>query len=189
MKIEDFKIIEDNYEIIKSEYLKVEKELVEWPQTDLHGGGWKVFPIFSLGGVLRWETNRSPICRDSNIAKRVEGFSEKTPKTADLIEKNVRNLGSVGFSRLPAGEKIKPHLGYQGDFLRYHMGIDVPDGDCGLECNGKTYRWENGKSFIFDDRLEHRAWNNTEKDRIILIIDFIPETQLMMKGLRKKLKS
>jgi aspartyl/asparaginyl beta-hydroxylase (cupin superfamily) len=80
----------------------------------------------------------------------------------------------VGFSRLRAGHVIPPHEGLQLNFLRCHLGLDVPQGDIGMDVAGETFRWQEGKAFVFDDRKLHHVWNRTSQDRIILIIDFIP---------------
>lgn len=37
---------------------------------------------------------------------------------------------------------------------------------------GETQRWLEGKCLVFDDSLEHEAWNRTAKPRIVLIVDF-----------------
>ena len=31
--------------------------------------------------------------------------------------------------------------------------------------------WQEGKALVFDDAYEHEAWNHTESDRIVLIVD------------------
>jgi aspartyl/asparaginyl beta-hydroxylase (cupin superfamily) len=31
--------------------------------------------------------------------------------------------------------------------------------------------WEVGRAFAFDDTIEHEAWNRSDRDRAILIID------------------
>jgi len=171
-----FKVLEDNYEIIKSEYEQIKDDLIDWHQNHLYSekDGWKVYPIFSYP--------KGEDCK---------GFTEKVPQTANLIRNNIKHYSTAGFSRLKAGEVIQPHVGRQGIFLRYHLGIDVPNGDCGLKCDNKIHRWENGKSFVFDDRLEHSAWNKTNQDRIILLIDYVPnsisESERVM-YMRKKLK-
>ncbi|NIP76307.1 MAG: hypothetical protein GTN90_10120, partial [Xanthomonadales bacterium] len=33
------------------------------------------------------------------------------------------------------------------------------------------YHWETGKCLIFDDGYEHEVWNDSESERIVLIID------------------
>ena len=32
--------------------------------------------------------------------------------------------------------------------------------------------WEEGKSFVFDDTYHHEVWNDTEDDRVILLVQF-----------------
>lgn len=60
---------------------------------------------------------------------------------------------------------------------RFHYGLQVPDAPLllGLECEGKTHHWENGKTFMFKDFERHRAWNDTEEYRYSLIFDVLKE--------------
>lgn len=44
-----------------------------------------------------------------------------------------------------------------------------------LTVNGVTRKWEDGKVLIFDDRVWHEAWNLTAEERVIFLVDFIPE--------------
>ena len=53
------------------------------------------------------------------------------------------------------------------------MGMIVPEGDIGIRVEKDIRGWQNGKSFIFDDILIHEAWNFSDKERIVLIIDFL----------------
>lgn len=155
--MQDFEGLESHFSVIKEEYESIKDKMGNYPETFLYNnGGWKVFPIFD------WPSG-----------ELIKDTSKLIPKTTELIKKYVPNHGTASFSNLKPNTKIKPHKGYQGNFLRYHLGIDVPEGNCGLVCERKIYRWENGKSFIFDDRKLHHAWNNTKQDRVILIIDFI----------------
>ena len=36
---------------------------------------------------------------------------------------------------------------------------------------GETREWEEGKLLIFDDAIEHEAWNHGSSERVILIFD------------------
>jgi beta-hydroxylase len=101
------------------------------------------------------------------------------PKTTELIKKHIPAHGTAGFSRLAADTIITPHTGYQGNCLRMHLGLEIPIGDCGLRVNDDIYHWYPGRAFIFDDHQQHDAWNSTESDRVILIVDFIPEPRLI----------
>jgi beta-hydroxylase len=154
--MQDFKSLEANFSTIKKEYEQIKDKMLNYPETDLYNNaGWEVFPIFDWpSGDLVVET------------------AKFMPETTELIKKYVPNHKSASFSRLLPGTTIKAHKGDQGNCLRYHLGVDVHKGNCGLRSEGKVYRWENGKSFVFDDRKTHSAWNKSKKDRVILIIDF-----------------
>ena len=82
--------------------------------------------------------------------------------------------GAVGFSVLRADTRIASHQGYPGLFLRCHLGLEVPDGDCALKVGDEVRHWQTGKVLIFDDRLQHEAWNMTAQERVILLLDFVP---------------
>ena len=71
--------------------------------------------------------------------------------------------------------RILPHQGYRGEFLRCHLGLEVPPGDCALKVEEETRRWEVGKVLVFDDRVTHEAWNLTDGERVVLLFDFVPE--------------
>jgi aspartyl/asparaginyl beta-hydroxylase (cupin superfamily) len=73
---------------------------------------------------------------------------------------------------LRPGTRIQPHSGYQGPFLRCHLGLSVPAGDCGLRVGGETRAWREGETLVLDDRLEHEAWNLTSSERVVFLLDF-----------------
>ncbi|MCL1126597.1 aspartyl/asparaginyl beta-hydroxylase domain-containing protein [Shewanella surugensis] len=150
-------LFEKNWHLIYSEYLLIKDQTVPWPEFDIYEGNWRTFGLFDF--PLGNKTS------NTNLA----------PFTSHLIENYIPSHGAAGYSILKANTVIEPHMGYQGDYLRIHLGLEIPDGDCGLRSQGGIKRWTEGKIFIFDDRLIHEAWNKTENDRVALIIDFIPE--------------
>lgn len=77
---------------------------------------------------------------------------------------------SILFSRLRAGACIPPHTGMLNARLICHLPLIVPAG-CGFRVGGETRAWREGELIIFDDTVEHEAWNEGESDRIILIFD------------------
>jgi aspartate beta-hydroxylase len=46
----------------------------------------------------------------------------------------------------------------------------VPDG-CGFRVGGETREWRVGEAFVFDDTIEHEAWNDGDTIRAVLIVD------------------
>ena len=51
-----------------------------------------------------------------------------------------------------------------------HLPLVVPPG-CGFRVGGETREWREGELLIFDDTVEHEAWNEGSSERIILIFD------------------
>jgi aspartate beta-hydroxylase len=66
---------------------------------------------------------------------------------------------------------IAAHRGPTNLRLRCHLGIVVPEGDCGIRVGDELGRWEQGRCIVFDDRYDHEAWNHTAAERIVLIVD------------------
>jgi tetratricopeptide (TPR) repeat protein len=96
------------------------------------------------------------------------------PVITNIIESHatVRTLAGLMYvSKTNPGTHIKPHLGPTNVRLRCHLGIKVPEGDCGLRVDGQPVRWTEGSCIVFDDHLEHESWNFTAEPRIVLIID------------------
>ena len=51
-----------------------------------------------------------------------------------------------------------------------HLPLIVPPG-CRFRVGDEVRAWEVGKLLIFDDTIEHEAWNDGVEDRIVLIFD------------------
>lgn len=124
--------------------------------------GWDVAPLM-IGGV--------------KIPERCKKF----PFLFELVGK-ISGVISVSYSLLKPGTHIVPHKGYDDyseKMYRFHMGMIIPEGDIGIRVEKDIRKWENGKSFVFDDFMIHEAWNFTFKNRLVLIIDFLKdETKL-----------
>jgi aspartate beta-hydroxylase len=77
---------------------------------------------------------------------------------------------SVLFSLLRPGTRIRPHNGYTNARLICHLPLIVP-GDCGLRVGSRTHSWREGELVIFDDTMEHEAWNLSKELRVVLLFD------------------
>ncbi|MES2098010.1 MAG: aspartyl/asparaginyl beta-hydroxylase domain-containing protein [Pseudomonadota bacterium] len=77
---------------------------------------------------------------------------------------------SILYSLLKGGARIAPHHGMINTRLICHLPLIVPPG-CGFRVGNEVREWEVGKLMIFDDTIEHEAWNDSDRDRIILIFD------------------
>ncbi len=82
----------------------------------------------------------------------------------------IRNSPTVMFSLLRAGARIAPHTGTHNARLICHLPLIVPP-NCGIRVGNQVRQWEEGKLLIFDDTIEHEAWNDSNQDRVVLIFD------------------
>jgi hypothetical protein len=105
----------------------------------------------------------------------VEANVRRCPRTYDTIRQLplpyvTRRAPVVMFSRLKAGARIPPHNGSINTRLIGHLPLIVPEG-CGFRVGNEIRQWEVGKVLIFDDTIEHEAWNDSGEDRVVLIFD------------------
>jgi aspartyl/asparaginyl beta-hydroxylase (cupin superfamily) len=130
------------------------------PRTEYHGlidnPDWSTLYIFSNG-------------------HRVPEMEERFPKTRAAVERlDLPRIGvrapSILFSRLAPGARIPPHHGVMNARLICHLPLIVPPG-CGFRVGGEAREWREGELLVFDDTVEHEAWNDGSSDRIILIFD------------------
>ncbi|MBN3821833.1 aspartyl/asparaginyl beta-hydroxylase domain-containing protein [Paraburkholderia sp. Se-20369] len=127
------------------------REFVAWPETGLYNQGWDVYGLVLQGRPL---IENCIFC----------------PDTAALLER-VPGVRTAGFSRLASGTVIAPHVGYSGAVLRLHLTLRAA-GDCGLRVGAEVRRWAPGQCLVFDDTVEHEAWNRSDAERIVLLVDF-----------------
>ncbi|MES2762992.1 MAG: aspartyl/asparaginyl beta-hydroxylase domain-containing protein [Bacteroidota bacterium] len=157
-EVPELKILEDNFQIILNELqnLRQSSENGFWLDTFpeyLHPNSkniWKVFTFKFFG--IKHPLNCS-LC----------------PKTFEILNQ-IPELISADFSYLPAKTKIKPHKGFTKMVLRAHLGLIIPS-DCALRVGEEIKTWQPGKMLIFDDSFEHEAWNDSNEDRFILMLD------------------
>jgi beta-hydroxylase len=157
-EFKELSVLEDNYPVILEELISLRKnsENGYWVNSFPHyveskaKKQWQVFS-FRLFGI------KHPInCVTAN-------------RTAEILNK-IPNLISADFSYLPAHTHIKPHKGFTRMVIRVHLGLIIPN-DCGIRVGNETKKWEEGKLLIFDDSFDHEAWNNSDKDRFVLMLD------------------
>lgn len=77
---------------------------------------------------------------------------------------------SVIFSILRAKTHIPPHWGMLNTRLICHLPLIVPS-DCRLRVGNEVRTVEAGKMMIFDDSVEHEAWNDSKETRMILLFE------------------
>jgi len=74
------------------------------------------------------------------------------------------------FSVLQPGTHIPPHFGLANYKVVAHLPLVVPP-DCAIRVGDETRGWTEGECLVFDDSFEHEAWNRSDRERTVLILD------------------
>lgn len=113
---------------------------------------WKVFYLYAMGEK---PAENAALC----------------PKTCELLD-GIPGLFQAFFSILDAGKSIPAHEGPYRGYLRYHLGLVVPDeAPPSIRIKDQNYTWREGESILFDDSWNHEVTNVCPRDRVIMIVD------------------
>lgn len=115
---------------------------------------WKAFVLWGFG-------------------ERSERNCRQCPKTAALLETFPR-LQSAWFSIIAPGYRIPRHRGVTKGIVRAHLALKVPRERqrCYMIVDTETISWEEGRCIVFDDTRHHEVANDTNEERIVLLVDF-----------------
>jgi aspartate beta-hydroxylase len=99
----------------------------------------------------------------------------RCPRTAAALTRtpqvDIPNRGPTAFiSVLDAHTHIPPHTGSSNARLTVHLPLVIP-GSCRFRVGAETKEWRFGEAWVFDDTIEHEAWNDSGVPRAILIFD------------------
>jgi len=104
---------------------------------------------------------------------RSEWGCARCPETAALLAR-IPDLESAWFSILAPGKHIPRHAGVTYGVVRCHLGLQVPApeaGRCEMQVAGEPLHWQEGRCVLFDDSRKHEVWNDTQEERVVLILD------------------
>lgn len=123
------------------------------------GQSWKEYVLFGSGA--RGNDNDAPITKQL--------LREYVPDAVLLAEKGG---GEVIFSRLAAGTRIESHCGPTNLRLTAHLGLVIPKNrtDCRIRVGDTWHTWSGGEVLLFDDSFEHEVRNDTEEERVVLLM-------------------
>jgi len=108
--------------------------------------------------------------------KAFEVYFEKPLSKCPVLYRVLREIKTIKvitISKLAPHSAIKPHFGSFGGYIRTHLGIKIPEGDTALIVGGEKRKGSEGEFLFFNDRQYHTAYNNTDEERIIFLIDMV----------------
>ena len=127
----------------------------EWTALN-HSSKWSVYPLWHEG-------------------RQVDAHVQKCPKTAAVLaELPLCDISGCApgafFSLLTPHTRLPPHTGTTNTRSIVHLPLVVPP-SCGFRVGAEERTWKKGEAWVFDDSIEHEAWNDSDEIRIILIFD------------------
>jgi beta-hydroxylase len=177
-ELDDFPFVatlEHNWTLIRGEVarLMMRKDLAAFHETNADAltvamdRGWRTAPLLAYGF-------------------RSEALIAQCPETWRLLQA-VPGLVGAMFSVLEPGRFLPPHRGPYNGLLRLHLGLIVPDDPekVGIRVVDKISPWEEGRALIFDDTLEHEAWNDSGQSRVVLLVDFARPLRMPLRLLNR----
>lgn len=157
------KVIENNYQEIKREYQGYQgKRDCAHAQTvgfrigkgEVNGNCWRMICLKQAG--------------------HINSIANYFPTTMNIIKES--SIHNAFFSILDPHIDIPPHIGYYKGYLRYHLGVIIPEENGKrpyINVGGQKYEWREGEGVLFDDMFYHFVENPTNKVRVVLYIDII----------------
>lgn len=152
--------LRENWKVIRDEALRLhERGLLGAPArhddvafNSFFKRGWRRF-------YLKWYDDFLPSAH------------EACPRTLELVQA-IPNVHAALFTYMPPHSKTSKHRDPFAGSLRYHLGLVTPGADaCRIYVDGQAYSWRDGEDVVFDETFIHRAFNDTDEDRIILFCD------------------
>ena len=93
------------------------------------------------------------------------------------------------FSLLTPRTRIPPHTGETNARLVVHIPLIIP-ADTGFRVGNDVRSWRFGEALIFNDVIEHEAWNDSNELRVVLIFDiWHPDLSPAERGMVARLMS
>ena len=166
--------------VLARNYQTIREECESLIQSSLRIPGMEELTSYTSGGIhqIAWKSFmfKSGTFIDENCAL--------APKTAALL-RGIPGVYTAFFSVLEPKQHIKAHWGYWKGFVRYHLGVVIPDNNRDSKCwirinpnaqartgdreqivQGEKYYWHEGEAVLFDDTFLHDAANESDQVRV-----------------------
>lgn len=114
---------------------------------------WKIFIFYGYG-------------------HRSERNCNACPRTAAALDR-IPGLFNAWFSILSPRASVPRHRGITKGLLRCHLGLIIPEqrDACFMQLGDRRLFWSEGRCQVFDDVRKHSVHNDTDEERVILLLD------------------
>lgn len=132
-----------------------DQPVAQWAELN-HSPRWSAFHLVKEGRTVAENAARCPKTMDT---WRQTPWPDQAGRTPVLM-----------YSLLKPKTRIPAHVGASNCRLVTHLPLIVPPG-CRFRVGNQTREWTPGKAWVFDDTIEHEAWNDSDQMRAVLIFD------------------
>ncbi|HXA37558.1 MAG TPA: aspartyl/asparaginyl beta-hydroxylase domain-containing protein [Phenylobacterium sp.] len=141
-----------------SPYVEAEPNRPSFNDNGMIGNpDWSAFYLWKAGAPVAENVARCPAAMAALAEAPLCRIPGRTP--------------SILFSLLRPGMHIAPHHGFMNARYICHLPLIVPEG-CAMRVGSETRAWTEGRACVFDDSIEHEAWNrNPDQLRVVMIFD------------------
>ncbi|WP_136161628.1 aspartyl/asparaginyl beta-hydroxylase domain-containing protein [Sphingomonas flavalba] len=126
------------------------------PNPLLNDPSWGAFYLWRGGAPVADNAARCPVTMAALEAAPLPRIDGRSPMAL--------------FSLLKPGTHIRPHHGLLNTRLICHIPI-ITAPDCALRVGAETREWRDGEALVFDDSIEHEAWNRGDRTRVVLLFE------------------
>jgi hypothetical protein len=137
-------------------YVEKPKDRPTRPHKLLDDARWSAFHLWQDGAPVAAHAARCPVTMAALATAPIPRIRDRSPMAL--------------FSILNPGTHIEPHNGFLNTRLICHIPLIVPAG-CRLRVGNETRPVEAGVPLLFDDSIEHEAWNDGDSPRAILLFE------------------
>jgi len=144
---------------------------------------WRFSPYVKSEDAKHGQNDEGLDDNDKWSALFLWDYGRLVPEIAALFPETVKALEAAPlpeitdqapmalFSRLAPDARIPPHNGLLNTRLICHLPLIVPENCGALRVGNEERAWKEGEMLIFDDSIEHEAWNNSDQVRVILLFE------------------
>jgi len=165
---------------VEEEYLSIARAKINKKENENKKRYYNMYKGGNAWRALVMKFYNPNIVADESIQKRMlnikqkhDGYNPDAFPTMKGISEHYGDICSmIMYSILPAQSIIERHTGHEnaeGQNIRIHIPLIVPEGDLFLEAQGEEVDWLH--PWGFNNQYIHSAHNNTDEHRLIMVID------------------
>ena len=160
-------LLERNVDMFREEFAGIDPNQYQVDTRDQRSGltdgsNWTVFPFHDGFGNLQRDNAR------------------ECPRIAEFLGGRA-GIGGIGcmtfFSIMNAGTHVPRHTSELNTRMRYHLGIEVPEGDIQFRIHDQRITWKQDRCIKFDDSYEHEVFQQSDRRRVVFVLD-LPHPEL-----------